>query len=86
MPHATTISQVLLDVLLAGDDRCPIKIGQRVMKVNSEKGDLNPNGTKGIVIGNLYTDVPGIGYYVRFDDKPFPIFCVEKKVQLIEEE
>jgi hypothetical protein len=40
--------------------------GTRVMKVNSENGDVNPDGTVGIVKGGVVADLTVEGKYVAY--------------------
>jgi hypothetical protein len=65
--------------------------GERVIKVNSEPGDSNPNGTGGVVIGSIAVpkkaqdtlqryDVKH-GYFIEWDTFPAPVFVVDIKVQ-----
>lgn len=48
-----------LEEVFKGDPRCPIPIGAKVEKVNTEPGDTYQDGTKGIVRGSKYVvDIP----------------------------
>jgi hypothetical protein len=45
-----------LEEVFKGDPRCPIPVGARVEKVNTEPGDTYQDGTKGVVRGSKYVD------------------------------
>lgn len=71
-------------------DGAPIKMGSKVKKVNSEKGDGTPDGTEGRVIGSLSDPVtdgimePQYLYAVVWDDKKdFIIGTIGKKLEVI---
>lgn len=68
-------------------DQAPIKIGTRVRKTNSGKGDTVEDGTLGRVIGSISTPVPfggrlEYGYTVVWDDTngTIPIFIAGFKL------
>lgn len=72
-------------------DKAPIKIGSKVSKINSEKGDTNANGALGTVIGSIATNVFMVkwgmvkyGYTVVWDgNKTLPISIIDQKLKLI---
>jgi hypothetical protein len=57
----------------------------RIVKVKSEKGDTNPVGTRGVVIGSVSAELDGkpvIGYFVAWDHQPdVPVFCADFKIK-----
>ena len=56
--------------------------GQRIVKVWSEPGDLNPVGTQGVVVGSLHHPDLGYAYFVKWDTRPdVPIAVVAKKIE-----
>jgi hypothetical protein len=60
-------------MILAGDPRCPIPIGARVEKQNSEAGDANADGKLGYVRASAYNDhllMPC--YWVEWDEFVMP--------------
>lgn len=55
--------------------------GTCISKVNSEAGDVTPNGTSGTIMGSVGCHELGIMYFIEWDNKPgYVIGCVEKKV------
>lgn len=69
-------------------DGAPIKIGTRVIKINSEAGDNVPNGMGGKVIGSLSQPVrppkqeSNYLYAVIWDDKDVVVGVVGKKLKI----
>jgi hypothetical protein len=60
--------------LLKGDPRCPIPIGTRIEKMNSEPGDLVEDGHKGIVHGSGWVEkLNDALYLVRWDGVATPV-------------
>ena len=56
--------------------------GTVVRKVNSEVGDLNPDGARGRVIGSIGHPKVGIGYFVEWDDyQDFAVLVVAAKIE-----
>jgi hypothetical protein len=54
--------------------------GTTIVKVASEKGDANPVGTKGKVLGSM-GDGTRIGYFVEWETMPGrPVFVTDFKV------
>lgn len=49
------------------NEKCPIKIHDRIVKTLTEEGDFNPEGTTGIVVGNIIHPLLGDAYLVVFD-------------------
>jgi hypothetical protein len=62
-----------------------ISNGTKVVKVRSEKGDTNPVGTTGVVIGSMGGQLHGkpiIGYFVFWDHAPgVPVFVADFKIE-----
>lgn len=68
-------------------------VGTEVQKTHSEEGDGNPDGTLGVVKGSklidmLHPDNSSINvkyiYFVEFVGFPVPIFIVDYKIKLKE--
>jgi hypothetical protein len=73
--------------LCDGKDEAPLKIGSRIIKINSEKGDGHKDGSKGIILGSISTaiEVEGIeeyGYAVVWEGENFPVMVVGSKLRL----
>lgn len=70
-------------------DKAPIKIGSRVKKINSNKGDISLDGTEGKVIGSIslpimFRGCAEHGYTILWDNKPnIPIATIGRKLQVI---
>jgi hypothetical protein len=62
------------------NDQCDIKIGQIVIKQNSEPDDYHKDGTEGVVIGNITHPDAGTVYYVRFN-KDIPMGVSERRIR-----
>ena len=57
------------------------KNGARIKKTVNEKGDLTPVGTLGTVLGSIFYEPAGVGYFIEWDDKPKEaIFCIEARI------
>jgi len=57
------------------------KNGSRVAKVRTEKGDTNPIGVTGTVLGSISHPEVGVGYFIEWDDFPrLAVFVVEWKL------
>jgi len=55
--------------------------GLRVAKVRIEKGDTNPIGVTGTVLGSINHPEYGVGYFIEWDHLPrFAVFVVEWKL------
>ena len=55
--------------------------GSRVAKVRTEKGDTNPIGVTGIVLGSINHPDLGVGYFIEWDHFPrIAVFVVEWKL------
>lgn len=69
MAAVTEVPEYLLILMRKGyfNDQCSIKIGERVIKSLCEEGDFNPEGTEGMIVGNIYHPMLGEGYLVVFD-------------------
>lgn len=59
-------------------DTAPLKLGQRVVKVNSEPGDNKKNGAIGTIIDNFFQ--LGEAYLVIWDGQDLPILVVADKL------
>lgn len=58
-----------------------IKNGRPIVKTVSEAGDRNPVGTKGVVLGSIFSTDHGLAYWVEWDHSPrHAIFIVAKKI------
>jgi hypothetical protein len=58
---------------LQGDERCPIPIGARIEKINTEPGDTVQNGHLGYVRASLYVEpVETALYFVEWDGIEVP--------------
>ena len=54
------------------------KNGSRVAKVRTEKGDTNPIGVTGTVLGSISHPGLGVGYFIEWDTLPrIVVFVVE---------
>jgi hypothetical protein len=50
----------VVEAFMEEDDlKCQFRLGAEVLKTNSEEGDLNADGAKGLIIGNLSEDFDG---------------------------
>jgi hypothetical protein len=59
--------------------------GLRVIKIKMERGDANPIGTKGTVLGSIVHPDAGTGYFVEWDSMPkMAVFVVEWKIEKLE--
>lgn len=80
-----TISEIderLFLRMMRGDSRCEFPKGTIVQKTDEDPGgDLTPIGTKGVVLGNIYDEVMGELYYVKFETNQFPTACVKFKIK-----
>lgn len=84
-------TQVLIPFWLKGDADGAVPIGGRVVKCNSEEGDLTPDGTEGTVVSSI--NVPdNIGkelgvdviffYFIEWDTEPdLPVGVIDKKLR-----
>lgn len=66
-------------MLFGGEaEGAPFRIGDRVVKVNSEPGDSFPDGTEGTVVASAAGDLKGsfYFYYVFFDPLPIPAVLI----------
>jgi len=56
--------------------------GTRIVKVKTEKGDANPVGTKGVIVGSLgHPSLADIGYFVKWDSAPdIPMVVLSWKI------
>ncbi len=55
-------------------------------KVNSEKGDLNPNGTTLHIIGELNTGEGASGMYICIpENSSIPVFMIAAKIEFTKE-
>lgn len=77
--------QAMMMLMLVGDPRCPIKIGDRVEKLAHSDVDTHEVGDQGEVIGSCYADPLGSAYLVHFDKDPEEIitFIIGEKVKKI---
>jgi hypothetical protein len=73
----------LYDKAMEGDPNASIAKNARVMKINSEPEDRNPNLSMGTVIGSLIAPHGEEAYLVIFDEQSPPgiAFVVGKKLQ-----
>lgn len=78
------VPEELLDKLMEGDSRCKYPLQTKVRKVNSDKTDHHPNGTKGVVIGSVQLTpdkgTPVDSYIVQFDGDAHPSFTIDEKL------
>lgn len=57
--------------------------GTQIVKVKTEKGDANPIGTRGKVIGSM-TDGKVLGYFIEWETSPgVPIFVASFKIDRV---
>ena len=86
------LPEELVQLMLKGDPRCPIKIGEEVILIrNPGEESVIPIGTPGKVIGNLWRQEPCWSkwgyyhdlYYVRFQGFDFPIATAGFKITKI---
>lgn len=57
------------------------KNGSRVAKVRTEKGDTNPIGVTGTILGSISHPEFGVGYFIEWDHQPrLAVFVVEWKL------
>lgn len=62
--------------LCDGKDKAPLKLGDKVKKVNSEEGDCHIDGSIGIILGSISEPIkiddlpPQYCYAVIWEDKP----------------
>ncbi|WP_028165983.1 hypothetical protein [Bradyrhizobium elkanii] len=55
--------------------------GTPIVKVLSEKGDKNPVGSKGVVIGSILDGRDIVGYFVEWESTPdVPVFVADQKI------
>lgn len=72
---------------LVGQAEGALAVGSAVVKVNSEEGDSNPNGTRGVVISSFEPITSGdfageYTYFILWETFPVPIFVRGGKVKL----
>lgn len=58
------------------------KPGTPIVKADSEPGDTNPDGTRGIVLGCLHHPQVGGGYFVEWETSPrHAVFVTARRVR-----
>ncbi|MGY2987750.1 hypothetical protein [Bradyrhizobium sp. USDA 4508] len=56
--------------------------GTEIVKVAADKGDTNPIGVRGKVLGSMSAPNVGIGYFVEWSHMPgVPVFVTDWKIQ-----
>jgi hypothetical protein len=57
------------------------KNGARITKTVNEKGDITALGMGGTILGSIFYEPAGVGYFIEWDDKPREaIFCIEARI------
>ena len=79
--HAVEANEALLEALLKGDERAPLKIGWRIVKIAGDEGDISPIGEKGEVLGSMFSVEVGAAYLVKWDNFPAPVIVVGWKIK-----
>lgn len=74
--------QYLVDKMKEGNPNCTYKIGDKVMKSNSEEGDKTPDGTTGEITGSYQMGEMNC-YLVIFEGNDLPAFIIETKLSLL---
>lgn len=79
-------AQKVVELMMKGDDRCPLKLGWRVEKLFADgPEDRHALGSQGTVIGSIYNEEFSIAaYLVEFDsDGGIPTFVTGIKINKI---
>jgi hypothetical protein len=75
-----------------GDQRCLLKIGDRVIKIRQiDEKEVHPIGSLGIIVGSIYYDDPPVGfihrelYILHYDGDDFYSASVGWRLQKLNE-